>query len=158
METPFAFITRRGLLKFGLAASTITMLRPSHASASAFPTVTAYRNPGCGCCEKWVEQMKLAGFNITMEDDENLASRKTTLGVPEQISGCHTALIGNYVIEGHVPPDDIILFLTENSSALGLAVAGMPVGSPGMESGDTKAPYDVFAFAKDGTWKVYTSH
>jgi hypothetical protein len=133
-------------------------VRTSPATAAAFPAVLAYRNPGCGCCEKWSEQMKAAGFSITMEDDENLADRKTKLGVPEQISGCHTALIGNYVFEGHVPPDDIIRFLAEKSNALGLAVAGMPMGSPGMEMGDHKEAYDVLALAKDGTWKVYASH
>jgi hypothetical protein len=151
-------ITRRSLFSSTLAGLCFMAVRTTQATAASFPAVTAYRNPGCGCCEKWTEQMKAAGFNITMEDDENLASRKAKLGVPEEISGCHTALIGDYVFEGHVPPDDIILFLTEKSDALGLAVPGMPMGSPGMESSDAKDAYDVLAMAKDGTWKVYASH
>jgi hypothetical protein len=153
-------ISRRAFLGLGTVALSLALSPAKRAARAAvtFPSVTAYRNPGCGCCEKWSEQMKASGFTITMQDDENLASRKTKLGVPEQIAGCHTALIGDYVIEGHVPPDDIILFLAENSGALGLAVAGMPTGSPGMESGESKDPYDVFVMAKDGSWKVYAKH
>lgn len=158
MKTTDTIISRRSLFCSALAGFCFMALRTTPATATSFPAVTAYRDPGCGCCEKWSKQMKAAGFNITMEDDENLASRKAKLGVPNQVSGCHTALIGDYVFEGHVPPDDIILFLAEKPDALGLAVPGMPMGSPGMEMGDHKEAYDVLTMAKDGTWKVYASH
>ncbi len=102
--------------------------------------------------------MKDAGFAITMEDDLNLADRKALLGVPANIAGCHTAMIGQYIIEGHVPPADVIKFLSENSMALGLAVPGMPAESPGMEAGGTAEKYDVMVFSKDGKTSIYASH
>ena len=128
------------------------------AHSAALPAVRAYRNPGCGCCEKWGELMKQAGFALTMEDDPDLADRKTSLGVPTVLAGCHTAIIGQYVIEGHVPPADVIRFLNEKSSELGLAVAGMPMESAGMETGGTPENYDVVAFGKDATTRIYASY
>lgn len=152
-------IPRRQLLKIVFAiASTSAVSSRSGLAASASETVVAYRNPGCGCCEKWAEQMKAAGFDITMQDDADLAARKAKLGVPAQLAGCHTALIGPYVIEGHVPPADIIRFLAEQSDALGLAVPGMPLGSPGMEMGDSKEPFDVEIFMADGSHSTYAKH
>ena len=129
---------------------------PSRAAMS-LPQVQAYRNPGCGCCEKWSGLMKDAGFAITREDDANLADRKASLGVPTALSGCHTAIIGQYVIEGHVPPADVIKFLNEKPDALGLAVPGMPAESPGMEAGGTADKYDVLLFTKDGKSSIYAS-
>ena len=102
--------------------------------------------------------MKGAGFNITMDDDPNLADRKSKLGVPEDLAGCHTALIGSYVIEGHVPPEDIMRFLAGKPSSMGLAVPGMPAESPGMEMGGTSQPFDVIEFGRDGLRKVYVRH
>ena len=102
--------------------------------------------------------MKDAGFAISMEDDPNLAKRKASLGVPADLAGCHTAIIGQYIIEGHVPPADVIKFLSENSKALGLAVPGMPAESPGMEMGGTPEKYDVLMFKKEGSWTVYAKH
>jgi hypothetical protein len=150
---------RRGFIQLALALpATAFLLNKTAIAASPLVTVVAYRNPGCGCCEKWSELMKSAGFDISMVDDPELAARKATLGVPEQLAGCHTALIGPYVFEGHVPPEDIIIFLAEKPQALGLAVAGMPIGSPGMEMGDSKDPYDVLMFKVDGTWTSYAKH
>jgi hypothetical protein len=150
---------RRGFIQLALALPAFGLLFNKTAiAASPLVTVVAYRNPGCGCCEKWTELMKSAGFDISMEDDADLAARKAKLGVPEQLAGCHTALIGPYVFEGHVPPEDIILFLAEKPQALGLAVAGMPVGSPGMEMGNIKDPYEVLMFKADGSSSVYAKH
>jgi hypothetical protein len=140
-----------------LAAPFATVLG-SRKALAGLPNVKAYRNPGCGCCEKWSGLMKDAGFAITMEDDPNLADRKASLGVPAKIAGCHTAIIGPYIIEGHVPPADIIKFLSENPKALGLAVPGMPAESPGMETGGTPEKFDVMAFSKDGSWVTYANH
>ena len=130
----------------------------SRHALAGLPSVKAYRNPGCGCCEKWSGLMKDAGFAIIMEDDPNLADRKASLGVPTEIAGCHTAIIGEYVIEGHVPPADVIKFLNESNKALGLAVPGMPAESPGMEASGTAEKYDVLLFTKDGKSSIYASH
>ena len=130
----------------------------SPGAKAGLPSVMAYRNPGCGCCEKWSGLMKDAGFAITMEDDPNLAERKTSLGVPTDLAGCHTAIIGQYIIEGHVPPADVIKFLNEKPDALGLAVHGMPAESPGMEMGGTAERYDVLLFIEDGKSSIYASH
>ncbi|WP_373504684.1 DUF411 domain-containing protein [Aestuariivirga sp.] len=128
------------------------------AAGDALPPVRAYRNPGCGCCEKWAGLMKEAGFAITMEDDNDLAGRKEKLGVPAELSGCHTALIAGYVIEGHVPPKDILRLLAEKPDALGLAVPGMPVGSPGMEAAEEADAYDVIQFARNGSQRVFARY
>lgn len=147
--------TRR---KFLVAASGVmtALLLPGISHGQGI--VKAYRNPGCGCCEKWAGLMEAAGFSLTMEDDGNLADRKAALGVPENLAGCHTALIDIYVFEGHVPPADIIQFLSEKPDALGLSVPGMPLGSPGMEAGDQKDAYDVLLMKRDGSSSVYKSY
>jgi hypothetical protein len=123
--------------------------------AAALPPVMAYRNPGCGCCEKWAERMKQAGFSVTIADDPALDVRRSGLGVPAELASCHTALIGDYVIEGHVPPEDILSLLDKRPLARGLAVPGMPMGSPGMETGGAADSYDTLLMAADGTWSVY---
>lgn len=151
-------LTRRDLSKLIGSAATIGVLVPDANAATALPAIKAYRNPGCGCCEKWAESLKQAGFDITMEDDADLATRKTKAGVPSDLSGCHTAFMGNYIIEGHVPVADIKRLLEEQPAALGLAVPGMPAESTGMEMGGTAVKYDVMLFAKDGTSHVYASH
>ena len=97
-------------------------------------------------------------ISITMEKDANLADRKASLVVQAAIAGCHTAIMGQYIIEGHVPPVDVIKFLNEKSDALGLAVPGMPAELPGMEMGGTADKYDVLLFTKDGKSLIYTSH
>lgn len=158
-ETKFAqpIFSRRTLMLAGGAL----LLLPGRASRSAFaavPTVEVFRNPGCSCCEIWAGHMRRAGFSITMVDDPELAARRAGLGVPEAISGCHTALIGDYVVEGHVPPEDVMRLLAEKPDARGLAVPGMPMGSPGMDGGSTAEPYDVLIFTAGASWKVYASH
>lgn len=158
-ETEFAqpILSRRTLM---LAGGALLLLpgRASRSAAAALPAIKAFRNPGCGCCEIWAEHMRRAGFSITVVDDPELTGRRARLGVPEEISGCHTAVIGDYVIEGHVPPEDILSFLAVRPNARGLAVPGMPMGSPGMEMGRTANPYDVLIFTADGSSKVYASH
>lgn len=93
-----------------------------------------------------------------MLDGPNLATRNCQLGVPDQLGGCHTGLIGNHVIEGHMPPQDIVRFPTEKPDVPGLAVPGMPMGSPGMEMGESNEPCAVFAVKKYGSWSLYASH
>lgn len=127
-------------------------------AASGLPPVTAFRNPGCGCCEKWAGLLTQAGFDVKMTDDPALDERRAKLGVPAGIAGCHTAQVGDYIIEGHVPPEDILRFLAEKPAARGLAVPGMPMGSIGMETEAPAEAYDVLAFMADGTSKLYARH
>jgi hypothetical protein len=126
--------------------------------AEALPHVVTYRNPGCPCCEKWKQLMADAGFNITMQEDEDLAGRASSLGVPEKLHGCHTGTVGDYVISGHIPPHDIIRLLREKPSVKGLSVPGMPVGSPGMEVGSRKDSYEVVAFRSDGSSYTFAKY
>jgi hypothetical protein len=128
------------------------------AGATSLPAIVAYRNPGCGCCEKWAEQLKAAGFEVSMQDDPDLSARRVAAGVPEDLAGCHTAVMGDYVIEGHVPLADILRLLTEKPKIKGIAVPGMPMGSPGMEMGEMRDAYDVVAFATDGSRIIFAKY
>lgn len=120
-------------------------------------TVTVYKSPACGCCGSWVEILREAGFDVEVQDTDALAAVKAEHGVPATLQSCHTAVVGDYVFEGHIPVEDIVAFLEEEPDAKGLAVPGMPIGSPGMEQGDRVDPYDVIAFGDFGT-RVYRSH
>ncbi|MBC8037268.1 MAG: DUF411 domain-containing protein [Rhizobiales bacterium] len=152
-------ITRRRVLVTAVAATAgASGTLRSLAATGDYPAIQAYRNPGCGCCEKWAEGLRQAGFTVTMEDDPNLERRRAEAGVPAAIAGCHTAFMGDYVIEGHVPASDIKRLLSEKLEVRGLAVVGMPMGSPGMESGDAAEKYDVLAFTADGASTVFASY
>lgn len=145
-------LNRRLLLSSLLA---VTVL-PAARALAASPVF--YRNPGCGCCEVWTERMADAGLPVTMEDRSDLAAYSAKLGIPAGLEGCHVGEIDGYVVSGHVPPADIKRLLAEKPDARGLLVPGMPMGSPGMEMGDHKDPYDVLLLAKDGTTTVFASH
>jgi hypothetical protein len=150
-------MTRRQTL--GLATAVLASAATTTRAANpALPAITAYRNPGCGCCEKWAAMLQQNGFPLTMKDDADLASRKTKAGVPEDLAGCHTAFIGDYVIEGHVPLVDIMRLVIEAPRIKGIAVPGMPMGSPGMETDQTPEHYDVVAFTADGKRDVFSTY
>jgi hypothetical protein len=124
--------------------------------ASAGPTVTVYKNPTCGCCTKWMEHLERAGFTVVGHDVDDLASIKRQHRVPPTLESCHTAIVDAYVVEGHVPADVIQRLLRERPKVAGIAVAGMPAGSPGMEFPDARTqPYNVMAFRAEGGWTVY---
>jgi hypothetical protein len=116
--------------------------------------ITVYKDPSCGCCKKWVEHLRTNGFAVTTRDMNDLSEVKATFGVPRSLQACHTATTGTFVVEGHVPADVIRKMLSERPKIAGIAVPGMPSGSPGMEGG---APdhYDVIAFSKNGATSVY---
>lgn len=118
------------------------------------PGVHVYKTEYCGCCAKWVDHLEDAGFAVTVEDVRDLAAVKRREGVPADLSSCHTALVEGYVVEGHIPPSIVQEFLAEAPDVVGLAVPGMPIGSPGME-GTPFEPYDVIAFGKDGSRLVF---
>jgi hypothetical protein len=124
------------------------------AAASAADTVIVCKSPTCGCCTKWVDHMRDSGFTVIARDTSDLEPIKRRLGVPAGRVSCHTATVRGYTIEGHVPADLIRKLIDEKSRYAGLAVPGMPMGSPGME-GLMKQDYDVLAFDRDGNVEVY---
>lgn len=137
----------------GAAAAGASLLKGDAAAAQG-PVVTVYKSPTCGCCSAWGDHMKAAGFQVREVNVDDLTETKQASGVPMRLRTCHTAVVGDYVIEGHVPADLVQKMLKEKPSVTGIAVPGMPMGSPGME-GDRKDPYDVLLFQKDGTTSVY---
>jgi len=116
--------------------------------------ITVYKDPGCECCVRWVKHLSANGFVVSTRDVKNMDEIKRTMNVPAALQSCHTAVVGAYVVEGHVPANLIKKFLTEKPASLGLAVPGMPTGTPGME-GDHVDHYDVIAFERDGKTRVY---
>ncbi len=125
----------------------------------ALPRMIVTKSPTCGCCASWVEHARHAGFTVDVEDVENLYPVKERLGVPIGKGSCHTAQVGGYFIEGHVPLDDVKRLLAEKPDARGLVVPGMPAGSPGMEMPDGRVqPYTVELVARDGTTSVFARH
>ena len=132
---------------------------PQRGGAQATPSVTpvsikVYKTPTCGCCKAWVEHIEQNGFKAEVVDMPDLTAVKTKYGVAPQHQSCHTAVVGNYTIEGHVPADLIMKLVNEKPDIAGLAVPGMPMGSPGME-GATKESYDVLTFDRAGRTTVY---
>jgi len=134
------------------------MLVPAaSALAEQAPAMTVWKNPSCGCCGGWVEHMRANGFRVTVKEVEDLDPIKKLAGIPEELQSCHTARVGDYTIEGHVPAADVKRLLRDQPAARGLAVPGMPSGSPGMENGQYDA-YDVLLIGKDGRTGVYGSY
>ena len=126
-------------------------------AAPTLPTVQVYKSPQCGCCEKWVDHMKSAGFKVITHDTNTVAEHKTRLGVPLALGSCHTAEVGGYFVEGHVPAGDVKKLLAEKPQAKGLGVPGMPASSPGMDDG-SKTPYEVLLVGKDGSTTTFARH
>lgn len=120
------------------------------------PVAIVYKSPTCGCCAKWVDHMRESGFQVEVRDTVDVMPVKIRHKLPVHLASCHTAMIGGYVVEGHVPADVVRRLLAERPAVTGIAVPGMPMGSPGME-GFRKDPYDVIAYRRDGTTQVYTS-
>ena len=149
----FAVVVMAG---FGLGAAA----QQKPAPAAAAPRVTVYKTASCGCCRLWVDHMKANGFEVQAMDVSSADVRAVSkaAGLPEDGTSCHTAKIGNYVVEGHVPAADIKRLLKEKPAIAGIAAPGMPMGSPGMEQGGAKEAYDVMAFTKDGKMTVYAKH
>jgi hypothetical protein len=137
-------ITRRDVLLAGAAC-----VLPSETLVAAEPLVRVHRDPSCGCCSGWVQHLQKAGFLTEVVDSKDLDAVKARLGVPDDLAACHTAEVAGYVIEGHVPAVALKRLLAEKPDAAGLAVPGMPVGSPGMEGGKEE-PYEVILFGSTG--------
>lgn len=123
------------------------------------PLITVHKSPSCGCCHVWVERMEAAGFQVKVHDRDELDTVKQSLGVPPRLASCHTAQVEGYVLEGHVPAEDIHRLLKQKPDVRGLAVPGMPRGSPGMEMPDgARDAYSVIAIGRDGSMKEFSRH
>lgn len=144
-------LTRRGLVAAGLvttglaAAGALALSRRDARVTASFPTVTVYKDPDCGCCTAWAAHLRREGFVTELVDTRELDEVKRRFGVPDELASCHTAIIGGLIVEGHVPALALKRFLSEKPDATGLAVPGMPIGSPGMEGGKPEA-YEVVLF------------
>jgi hypothetical protein len=140
-----------------VVAGTLLLVPVVRAQMSAAPAVTVLRDPGCGCCLGWVAHLQKAGFKTTVT--ESAQRIQQTPGVPASVRSCHTARIDGYLVEGHVPVEDVRKMLRERPAIAGIAAPGMPVGSPGMEMPDGRVqPFDVIAFDKAGKTSVFASH
>ena len=151
-------MNRRSAL-LGIFSALSYAILPNSGRASSLPRLVVYRNPGCGCCEGWVQHMKAAGFAVTIEDDPNLDARRASLNIPAELASCHIALADGYAFEGHIPSADVVRLLKERpSGAIGLVVPGMPAGSPGMGSEGSGRPYVVLLLAANAAPTVYATH
>jgi hypothetical protein len=119
--------------------------------------VEVFKSPSCGCCGKWIEHLQQNGFQVSIREVNDIPAARKKLGMPDRLGSCHTARIGDYIIEGHVPAADIQRMLKEKSQALGLAVPSMPPGSPGMETAKP-VPYETLLVQADGSTRVFAKH
>jgi hypothetical protein len=145
----------RTVLAFCLA---LILTSPAFAAAQS---IEVWKSPTCGCCGKWVEHLEANGFAVTAKNTSYamLDRIKRQAGISDKLASCHTAKIDGYVVEGHVPADDIKRLVEERPDAIGLTVPNMPIGSPGMEQPDgTTEPYDVLLVNKDGSTEVFARH
>lgn len=123
-------------------------------ATAAAAEIVVYKSPTCGCCKKWVSHMRKNGFDVEVHEQYNVTPMKDTLGVPKRLRSCHTAKVGGYIVEGHVPADVVKRLLEEKPQIIGVAVPGMPMGSPGME-GFRKDPYDIISFTDSGKIGIF---
>lgn len=133
---------------------------PHIGTAASGPAIHVLKDPGCGCCGAWIDILEQAGFTVTTQPSAGVAlfREKIARGIPEDMASCHTADVEGYVIEGHVPVADIRRLLAERPDAIGLAVPGMPYGSPGMGPEEAREAYDVMLMRRDGTTEVFTHY
>ena len=155
-------LRRREFLRLGAGAAALTLLPGSLAAwagSADLPLMTIYKSETCLCCEKWVDHVKAAGFKTSVHNRDPIEPLKDELAIPRHVRSCHTAQVGGYLIEGHVPAPDIKRLLKEKPKLMGLAVPGMPVGTPGMDQpGIPAEPYHVVAFQKAGSTSVYAKY
>lgn len=154
-------ISRRiTLTAAGLFAALVMLVPPAVADmrVPAKPVaITVYKDPDCGCCKTWIEHLRKNGFKVTSHDTRDMTTIKANFGVKADLQSCHTAIVNGYVVEGHVPAADIKRMLQQRPKIAGIAVPGMPSGSPGMENGMTDR-YSVIAFDRKGGTKVFARH
>lgn len=145
------------LLGSGLAAGLAVLAgRPLSAAARTLPPMTVYKDPSCGCCGIWTKYLQARGFKVRVVKTEDMEPIKRRAGIPGDLESCHTAILGGYVVEGHVPAPAIAKLLKQRPDVLGIAVPGMPAGAPGMPAVSPE-PYQVIAFSADGSQRVFMS-
>lgn len=147
---------RRNL--FSLAIGAVTLMALPARAADSLPAVEVFRNPSCGCCGAWVDHLEAAGFDVRVTMVGDTSATRARYGLPDRFGSCHTAVVAGYVVEGHVPAVDIKKLLAMKPVAIGLAVPGMPAGSPGMDVGSHRDPYRVLLIDKQGRERVFSSH
>jgi hypothetical protein len=150
------------MLRFAITSILITLLSiacsaEESESISDLPIVQVYKSPTCGCCSKWVSHLEANGFKVKATDVNDINLIKRSYGIPPALASCHTAVVGDYLIEGHVSAKDIVQLLKQKPAIKGIAVPGMPIGSPGMEVGNPQA-YDVVSFGANGETEIFSSH
>lgn len=143
--------------KIAILLATLTLGTAGASLAQTAVTVDLYKSPYCGCCGKWAEHVTKAGFTVKIHEVDDVPGTRKKLGMPEKLGSCHTAKVGNYLLEGHVPAEDIRRLLKEKPKALGLAVPGMPPGSPGMDIPNSPA-YETLLVQNDGSTRVFAKH
>jgi hypothetical protein len=147
-------------MQYAVVAALFLSVAVAAQTSKPAPTMEVYKSPTCGCCSKWVDHVREAGITVKVTDlsDEALASLKDKHGIPRTAQSCHTGLIAGYVVEGHVPVAEVHRMLKERPTVSGIAVGGMPIGSPGMEvPGRPAQTYNVVTFDKQGALKVYST-
>lgn len=144
---------RRTFLQ-GAVAALLLPAGVAKAAKSALPIIQVYKSASCGCCQLWVDHLRANGFAVKTQDVPNPSDYRAKFGVPDELGSCHTGMVAGYALEGHVPAAEIKRLIAERPKARGLAVPGMPMGSPGME-GSHKDPYDVLLIKPDGRTRVY---
>lgn len=148
------------LLGAGMAIAVLPRTPHAATHTPAANALELWKDPNCGCCQDWVDHMQANGFTVKVHDTGNNAVR-ARLGLPQKLGSCHTALVGGYLLEGHVPAIDVRKLLAQKPNALGLAVPGMPVGSPGMDGpayGGRRDRYDVLLVARDGSTRIFNTY
>jgi hypothetical protein len=143
--------------RFGPLALAVLVSLPATPGAQLATPITVYKTPTCGCCTKWVDYMRQNGFAPEVKDLPALTVIKQSSGIAPALQSCHTSIVDGYVVEGHVPADLVRKMLKERPKITGIAVPGMPMGSPGMEQGGRVDPYQVIAFQKSGATSVYAT-
>lgn len=138
--------------------SALVLFSATHVMAGELPTVDVYKTLSCGCCGFWVEHMQQSGFKVKVHNVRDVTSEREKAGVPDAMASCHTAVVGGYAIEGHVPAADVKRLLRDRPKATGIAVPGMVQGSPGMEQGRGKDRYSVLLFSKGAKPTVFAQH
>jgi hypothetical protein len=152
-------MTRAQFLRHALAAVVAAGIAgPPLAALADNPEMHVFKSPSCGCCGVWVDHMREAGFSVKITDMDDVSPAKKHFGVADDLQACHTAVVDGYVVEGHVPAADVKRLLAERPKATGISVPGMPIGSPGMEYGDRREPYDVVLFDRNGAHSVFSRH
>ncbi len=145
-------------MKYLTILITFFIITPTFSADIISKKITVFKNPECGCCKKWVKYLKKNNYTVIERNTRDVFAEKKRLGVPEKISACHTAVIDGYVVEGHVTDRDIRRLLLLRPDIKGIAVPGMPTGTPGMEKGDKKEKYNVISFDKNGKTDIFVRH